>query len=935
MRSAVRVTSAALMLALVGCLVLPAAVHAEAEPVALAVEDSRGAAGAGESTEPEMAGSSNGAGATSDVGGALSGEKELAVDDDGSALDAAAPEADSSAAAANNVGSAAPADGPAQSTSASAPVEAASVPTVRYRAHVANIGWLNQVENGADAGTAGSAAAMEALEVELAGLDVAGSVELRGHVADIGWQDWQQGIAGTTGRALSLQAVQIRLTGAAASRYSVYYRACVQGKGWLGWAKDGESAGTQGYALPLEAVQIMLVPVGASGPAQAGPAFEAPNTYVSVTAHTSAGWTSPSDENAPAGTAGGNSIDGLTFALKHIADVPGGISYQTHTALSTWPQKWADGATSAVAEDLPLEGLRLRLTGALAETTDVWYRVYSAGIGWLGWASNGADAGTEGLAAPITAVEVRLLKRGSAAPGTTEGAYRSSATPNLVAQAHVSDIGWMEPVAEGTVGTTGKAKAMEALRIGVPGLALTVRARAHVANIGWQAWQTCTSGTVVGTTGRALALQAVQFELTGAEAARYHLYYRAHVSDIGWMGWAHDGEAAGTTGYGRSIEAIEFKLLPEGATPPTSDGPASIEKPTVSIEAHVSNKGWLAAVGSGGTVGDPEIINNLEAFRATFTASVSGGFTSSAYVQGSGWTSDAANGAITGTVGKARALGAVRLALTGEAAEQFDVWYRVYLTDIGWLGWASNGNPAGATTGGFAAKGMQVKVLPKGSAAPGSTGGAYYDASNPLRYYANYLPGGAPTWVGARYFSRGREGNTWDYIVIHISECPTLSAIDNTFHGTRRASAHLGVGAGEIHQYVSLADTAWAVGNWPWNTRSVSIEHVGTTRNPPSRAVLDTSAQLMCALAKQKGWTQLVLGQNVGIHKWYVATSCPATLDVTYLVSRANQLLNGRFECPTVPNGPAVPKDRSTVGMLSLSETLADTSCLACAGKGI
>ena len=167
MRSAVRVTSAALMLALVGCLVLPAAVHAEAEPVALAVEDSRGAAGAGESTEPEMAGSSNGAGATSDVGGVLSGEKELAVDDDGSALDAAAPEADSSAAAANNVGSAAPADGPAQSASASAPVEAASVPTVRYRVHVANIGWLNQVENGADAGDAGSAAAMEALEVEL------------------------------------------------------------------------------------------------------------------------------------------------------------------------------------------------------------------------------------------------------------------------------------------------------------------------------------------------------------------------------------------------------------------------------------------------------------------------------------------------------------------------------------------------------------------------------------------------------------------------------------------------------------------------------------------------------------------------------------------------------------------------------------------------
>ena len=103
------------------------------------------------------------------------------------------------------------------------------------------------------------------------------------------------------------------------------------------------------------------------------------------------------------------------------------------------------------------------------------------------------------------------------------------------------------------------------------------------------------------------------------------------------------------------------------------------------------------------------------------------------------------------------------------------------------------------------------------------------------------------SWTGAKHWSSGRQGEDWIALVIHISECSTLSQIDNTFWGTREASAHYGVGNSAIHQYVNLSDTAWAVGNWSWNKRTVSIEHVGTTSNPPSRATLDRSAQLMAA----------------------------------------------------------------------------------------
>lgn len=146
-------------------------------------------------------------------------------------------------------------------------------------------------------------------------------------------------------------------------------------------------------------------------------------------------------------------------------------------------------------------------------------------------------------------------------------------------------------------------------------------------------------------------------------------------------------------------------------------------------------------------------------------------------------------------------------------------------------------------------------------------------------------------WKGCAHYSSSRYGEDWSVIVIHISECTALSQIDNTFWGTREASAHYGVAPGQIHQYVGLNDTAWAVGDWEWNKRSVSIEHVGTTANPPSYATLDTSAQLMAALARSKGWRHLTMGDNVGIHKWYSSTSCPAGTDVNWLVAKANQYL--------------------------------------------
>lgn len=153
-------------------------------------------------------------------------------------------------------------------------------------------------------------------------------------------------------------------------------------------------------------------------------------------------------------------------------------------------------------------------------------------------------------------------------------------------------------------------------------------------------------------------------------------------------------------------------------------------------------------------------------------------------------------------------------------------------------------------------------------------------------------------WIGCGptgHYSQGRQGNDWSKIVIHTSKCTTLEAIENTFWGSREASAHYGVDDTRIHQYVGLGDTAWAVGNWFWNLRNVSIEHVGTTSRPPSYITLDRSARLMAALARTKGWRYLKMDDNVGIHRQFSSTACPGPLDCNWLIAKANEYLGNGF----------------------------------------
>lgn len=149
--------------------------------------------------------------------------------------------------------------------------------------------------------------------------------------------------------------------------------------------------------------------------------------------------------------------------------------------------------------------------GSAAATVGVTYDAHVQRTGWQPYVNDGAEAGTDGKALRVEALNVKLT-------GTVP------AGASVTYQAHVQTQGWQKAVANGAeVGTVGKALRLEALKItlsGLPGYA--VEYRAHVQGIGWMPWQTTANGTALsaaaeaGTVGKALRLEAIEIKIVKA-----------------------------------------------------------------------------------------------------------------------------------------------------------------------------------------------------------------------------------------------------------------------------------------------------------------------------------------------------------------------------------------------------------------------------------
>ena len=301
----------------------------------------------------------------------------------------------------------------------------------------------------------------------------------------------------------------------------------------------------------------------------------------------------------------------------------------------------------------------------------------------------------------------------------------ANTNPSVTYQTHVQDYGWQEWKNDGEMsGTSGQSKRLEGINIKLQNLSGSVEYQTHVQDIGWQGWKS--NGAMSGTSGQSKRLEAIKIKLSGDAANKYDIYYRVHAQDYGWLGWAKNGESAGSEGYSKRLEGIEIKLVKKGGAAPGSTSRPFVCK-TITYQTHVQNIGWQAEKADGEVSGTSGQSLRLEAIKIKLGSSIDGGLTYATHVQDIGWQSFVSNGQLSGTSGQSKRLEAIKINLTGNATNQYDIYYRVHAQNFGWLGWSKNGQSAGTAGYSYRLEAIQIVLVPKGGNAPGSTTNHYYN----------------------------------------------------------------------------------------------------------------------------------------------------------------------------------------------------------------
>ena len=288
-------------------------------------------------------------------------------------------------------------------------------PSVKYTAHVQNVGWQPTCCNQETAGTIGKNQRLEALQISLSGRGFSGDIHYSTHVEDIGWQSEVSNgeTAGTTGQNKRIEAIKIWLTGEIEKEYDVYYRVHVQNFGWLDWAKNGEIAGTVNYGYRMEAIKITLVRKDGEGLTPVGTSSKTFDTQAVYSAHVqNIGWQDEVYNGETIGTVGqGLRMEALKLDL-YKPLYSGDVTYSAHVQNIGWQDWKKDGEISGtVGEKLQMEAVKIKLTGEMADHYDIYYRAQVEELGWLEWVKDGKEAGTTGKGYRLESLEIKLVPK--------------------------------------------------------------------------------------------------------------------------------------------------------------------------------------------------------------------------------------------------------------------------------------------------------------------------------------------------------------------------------------------------------------------------------------------------------------------------------------------------------------------------------------------
>ncbi|WP_124039952.1 family 78 glycoside hydrolase catalytic domain [Neoactinobaculum massilliense] len=183
-------------------------------------------------------------------------------------------------------------------------------------------------------------------------------------------------------------------------------------------------------ALPTGAIAVdgQQVTVSQDGPSSGSVSLTPGEHEITITGQIAL--TATAGRTSVAGADGQVLLWPAAGSLTQLAAVPvdpnqGGVELRVHSTAGNWT-----AFSTAAGKANTINEIAMRLTGAWADQYNLYYRVATDQNLTLGWAQNGAPAGTTAPRGTITGIEVRLVAKGDPAPavlgnavaGTTNGA---------------------------------------------------------------------------------------------------------------------------------------------------------------------------------------------------------------------------------------------------------------------------------------------------------------------------------------------------------------------------------------------------------------------------------------------------------------------------------------------------------------------------------
>ncbi|MCR5610114.1 MAG: hypothetical protein K6G26_13740 [Lachnospiraceae bacterium] len=320
---------------------------------------------------------------------------------------------------------------------------------------------------------------------------------------------------------------------------------------------------------------------------------------------------------------------------------------------------------------------------------------------------------------------------------------------SLTYQVYFSESGWSSEVNNGDICyTTSETDKAEAIRIIVKDKNSStidgfLTSKGQMQTYGWLS--KVSNGGICGIAGDGRRLEAINISLNDNYASKYDIYYRVNISSFGWTGWAIGGTDCGSMGLAEKISGIQIVLNNKSEQAPgeiVAGYRSYATYPLISYRRYSVEDGWSESIKDSKILSDDKMqeIKKLDFDLVVGTEHVENNLLVKTFESGIGWSEFYA---ASGEVGcEEKNIQTIALKLSDEYSAKYDIYYRVYVKDMGWLSWTKNGEYAGTSGMSKPILNLQVKIIEKGAETPETKGDAYVnEGCEPIISYSAHVAG--------------------------------------------------------------------------------------------------------------------------------------------------------------------------------------------------